>query len=231
MAKSALERQLEEIERLRKRGTLTDEEYEVRRAALLSATNVDAPAGKSRGSGIMKWGMLGCLGIFAGVGLLVVVIIVVIAAAIGGAGDEASDPGGDVRVALAVGSSGEIAARGNGTRKSRVTILQIVDNPPVSGIARPSEGKKFWGAQVEVENVGTQQVTSLDWKLRDTTDVESGRTFFHNLGEDLAAYHDLTPGGKVRGWVVFEIATDARPRWLRADPNPFLPYDLYFDAQ
>jgi hypothetical protein len=232
VAKSPLERQLEEIERLRKRGTLTDEEYEARRSAILSDTSAPAPATKARGTGIMKWGMLGCLGIFAGVGLLVVIIIVAIAAAIGGAGDDASDPGGDVRVALAVGSSGEIAARGNGSKRSKVTILQIADNPPASGIMQPAAGKKFWGVEVEVENTGTQQVASLDWRLRDTTDVESNRTFFHDLGDDLdVAYHDLTPGGKVRGWVVFEIAADASPRWLRADPNPFLPYDLYFDAR
>lgn len=231
MAKSPLERQLEEIERLRKRGTLTDEEYEARRSAILSDTSAPAPAAKARGTGIMKWGMLGCLGIFAGVGLLVVIIIVAIAAAISGAGDDASDPGGDVRVALAVGSSGEIAARGNGSKRSKVTILQIADNPPASGIMRPAEGKKFWGVEVEVENVGTREVTGLDWKLRDSTDAESSRTFFHGLGTDLEPLYTLTPGGKVRGWVVFEIAASASPRWLRADPNPFLPYDLYFDAR
>ena len=58
------------------------------------------------------------------------------------------------------------------------------------------------------------------------------RRFVTTAGEDLdVIYTDLSPGAKRTGWVFFEIDADASVRWLRADPNPFLAHDLYFDAQ
>jgi hypothetical protein len=48
-----------------------------------------APVKKSGGSGVLKWGLFGCLGMLAGVGLLVVLGIVLIAAAIGSADNDA----------------------------------------------------------------------------------------------------------------------------------------------
>ncbi len=133
---------------------------------------------------------------------------------------------------LAVGASGEIAPAGNDNKRSRVTILQIVDNAVSSNrFEQPQQGKKFWAVQVEHQNVGTAEVTSLDWKLRDSKDNELDRKFVSGVGEMLDVAYSLTPGGKRTGWVVFEIDADAQPRWLRADPNPFLRNDLYFDAQ
>ena len=38
-------------------------------------------------------------------------------------------------------------------------------------------------------------------------------------GEDIDVAFNLTPGGKLRGWVVFEIDIEAGPKWLRADPD------------
>lgn len=75
-----LERQLKDLERQKARGVLTEEEYQARRAALINAAPVVAE--KKRG-GLMKWGLVGCLGIFAAIGLFFVVIIVAISAAIG----------------------------------------------------------------------------------------------------------------------------------------------------
>jgi hypothetical protein len=231
MAKSELEKKLGELEGLKARGVVTDEEYESRRAAILSDTSSAEAKGK-RGGGIFKWGMMGCFGILAGLGVLVVVIIVIIAAAANSAADKEDDFGGDVHVALAEGASGVIAPDGNGSKKTKVTILRVADGAQSGNqFMQPADGKKYWAVEVEVENVGSREVTSLDWKLRDSTDTESDRTFFSGLGENLEVAYSLTPGGKQRGWVVFEIAADATPKWLRADPNVFLAHDLYFDAQ
>lgn len=229
MAKTALETQLAELERLRARGMVTEEEYAARRSAILADTATPAP--KKRGGaahGLFKWGALGCLGMLAAVGALVVAVVVVIVVALSNAGDDEADSGGDVRVALAEGASGVISAEGNGSKRSKVTILKIVDGAQ-AGLARPPEGKKYWAVQVEVEAVGTKEVQSLTWKLRDTTSVESDRSFFSGVGENLDAAYTLTPGGKAQGWVVFAIAAEAGPSWLRADPNPFLRNDLYFE--
>lgn len=231
MAKSATEKLLDELDQLAAKGRISPEEYEARRSAII-AGNVAPPAEK-KGGGIFKWGLLGCLGILAAVGLFFVILIVGISAAINDAADDEPDSGGDVHVSLAPGASGVIAPKGNGSKKSKVTILQVVDNvPSANQFIQPEAGKKWVGFEVEVENVGTAQVTSLDWTLRDTTNQEHERTFW--TGAEGPAidivYSDLSPGGKKRGWLYFEIDEGAGIRWLRADPNFLLPYDLYFDA-
>lgn len=228
--KTVLEQRIRELDTLRAKGTITEDEYAARRNALLSDTSVGAAPAKS-GGGLFKWGFLGCLGIFAALGIFVVVVIVAIVAAIGDSADKAADSGGDVHVAFAANASGTIAPEGNGSKKSTVTILETADNPPGS-LLKPAAGKKYWAVKVRVENTGTKEVSSLDWKLRDTLNNEHDRTFLSGIGENLEViYSDLTPGGRVEGWVVFEIPAEAGPKWLRADPNPFLAHDLYFDVQ
>ncbi len=231
MAKSPTEKLLDELDRLAAKGRISPEEYEARRNAII-AGNVAAPPEK-KGGGLFKWGFLGCLGILAAIGIFFVILIVAIGAALNDATDDTPDSGGDVRVSLAIGASGAIAPEGNGSKKSKVTILQVVDNvPSTNQFIQPAAGKKWIGFEVEVENVGTAQVTSLDWTLRDTTDQEHERTPW--TGAEGSAidivYHDLTPGGKKRGWIYFEVDQAAGIKWLRADPNPFLANDLYFDA-
>ncbi len=229
MAKSRVEQQLEELDKLRARGRVSDEEYEIRRQAILTdTTSVQSPS--SKGKGIFKWGMLGCLGIFGAIGILVVIVIVAIVAAVG-SGDEEDDSGGDVRVALAAGTSGEIAPQFQGNKRIKVTLLQVVDGAASNNqFLNPDPGRKYWAVEVEVENIGTEEVNSPSWKLRDSKSLEHDRTFFSDVGENLDTSFDLTPGGKLKGWVVFEIDQDAQPVWLRADPNVIAKYDLYFDA-
>jgi hypothetical protein len=209
----------------------------------LGGGSAAAAGQRPRGSGVgtaLKWG---CGGAVALVVLLGVVVAVAggkkgtgtstgSASQTGGTGAAVGTNRGDVHVPLAVGASGEIAPAGNDNKRSRVTILQIVDNAVSSNrFEQPQQGKKFWAVQVEHQNVGTAEVNSLDWKLRDSKDTEVDRKIVLGLGEMLDVAYTLTPGGKRTGWVVFEIDSDAQPRWLRADPNPFLRNDLYFDAQ
>jgi hypothetical protein len=83
MAKSELEKKLGELNALRAKGVVTDEEYDSRRSALLADTAAPLAQGGSKAGGIFKWGLLGCLGMFAAVGLLFIVVIALIAAAVG----------------------------------------------------------------------------------------------------------------------------------------------------
>lgn len=231
--KSATEQLLDELDRLSASGRINPDEYQARRTAILSGS-VQPVAGEKKGGGIFKWGVFGCLGIFAALGLLVVVVIVAIGAAVGNSTDDAEDSGGDVRLALREGASGDIAPEGNGSKKSRVTVLQVVDNvQSTNQFITPAEGKKWVGFEVVIENVGSKQVSSLDWTLRDSKDLEHEREYVVAAqGSNVdVIYSDLTPGGKKQGWVYFELDADATVRWLRADPNPFLAHDLYFDAQ
>ncbi|MGE0602120.1 MAG: DUF4352 domain-containing protein [Dehalococcoidia bacterium] len=229
------ERLLDELERLKTRGRITENEYAARRAAILAGTiQAPAPAKSSGGGGIFKWGVLGCLGMFAAVGILVFLVLVVLGLAVTNSRDTESDSGGDVHVALATGSSGEIAPERNGSKQQRVTILQIAnDVSSVTPLLVPAAGKRWVGFEVLVENIGSKQVNSMDWTLRDSKDIEHDRRYFTGASgtEVDIGYNDLSPGGKKQGWVYFEIDADASVKWLRADPNPFLAYDLYFAAQ
>jgi len=241
MAKSPTEKLLQELDQLKARGRITDEEYAARRQAIISG-QVQLPAEKSGGSFFKKVG-IGC-----GALLGILIVIVIIAAAAGG-GSDSSDTGGtsassgtpaagtskgDVRVPLAPGSSGEIAPDGNPEKRSRVTIVQIKD-PVVSTnqFSRPKAGMRWIGIEVIHENIGTKEVGSFDWKLRDTNDNEHEQDVVGPVVDlpDLdPIYSDLTPGGKKQGWIYFQVPEGAGIKWLRADPNPFLKNDLYFEA-
>ncbi len=234
LAKSQLENRLKELEKEKARGILTDEEYATRRTAIV-ATAGEAPAKGGAGRGIFKWGMLGCLGIFAATGALVIAVIVIIVVALGSAANDLDDgdgSSGDVRVALAEGTSGVISPAGSGSKQTKVTILKVVDGAaPGNEFFKAAAGKNYLGIEVLVENVGTKEITSPSWKLRDSKDFEHDRTFFSDIGPNLETLFNLTPGAKLQGWVVFEIDADATVKWIRADPNVILKNDLYFDAK
>jgi hypothetical protein len=245
--KTYLEKRLAELTALHDKGVITDEEYASQREAVIA--NPTDPARFTEKSGRFPFFRVGCLGIVA---LVVIVIVVSVAVNSGGSDDTASQPAaavanggsgaptaakvgtnkGDVHVPYRPNASGSIAAEGNSNKMSKVTILQAKDNiQSTNQFEHPGEGNKYWGVQVLVENVGTAEVSSLDWKLRDSGDLEHDNTSVVGAGQELEFFYNLTPGGKTTGWVFFEIPANASPKWLRADPNPFLKNDLYFDFQ
>lgn len=229
--KGDLEQDLRELDRLRDRGVITDEEYQQRRSALLAAGPAPVAVQQKRGGFLRSVG-IGC----AVLALAALALIVVLVVAVGGNDDDdtqaTSRASGDVRVPLAVGSSGTIAPDGNPKKQAKVTILAIQDNArSTNQFQQPPAGKRYWAVQVEVENVGSEETGAFDWKLRDSKDNELDDTIVSAVGENLGVGSRLTPGGKRSGWVVFEVDADAAPKWLRADPNPFLKNDLYFEAQ
>lgn len=242
MARSPTEKLIQELDQLRARGLVTDEEYAARRQAIISG-QVQPPAEK-QGGGFFRWLGIGCAGI---VGLFIVLVIIT---AVAGGGDGDDPPAGaeqtpgaqqtpaarsdDVRVALAEGAVGEVAPRGDAASKSRVTIVRILD-PVVSTnpFSQPDAGKRWIGFEVIHENIGTREIMSLDWKLRDTLDGEHDQDIFGPIVDapDLdLLYTDLTPGGKKQGWIYFQVPEGAGIKWLRADPNIVMRGDLYFDA-
>lgn len=222
-----IERQLKELDKLQKKGVLTEEEYASRRAAIM--TNTAEPDHAKRG-GAFKWGFMGCLGIIGALAAVVVVIIVIVVLA---ASNSSSSGGGDdVHVTFAEGSSGVVAPEGSGDDKTKVTILGIKD-PAASDneFEQPADGKKYIAIDVEIENVGKHEINAVSWKLRDSKDQEHDEAFVSGVGQDLEPVYNLTPGGKTQGWVVFEVDSDATVKWLRADPSLFSAGDLYFDAK
>lgn len=235
MANSPLEKALQEIEKLKARGVISEEEYHERRAAIMSSTPMTEAKGGSGGARVFKFGCLGIVGFFA-----LAAIIGAVAAGSGGGDDDGDSsnatPGavgtnpGDVHVPLRVGSVGEIAPQRMGDHKVKVTVLAIEDTvTPTNEFSTPPDGKRWWGMEVEIENIGTAEVTTPSWKLRDANDGEHDRAFVLSAGESLDPLFNLTPGGKTRGWVYFEVPTGVGVKWVRADPNIFAENDLYFD--
>ncbi|HMO95219.1 MAG TPA: DUF4352 domain-containing protein [Tepidiformaceae bacterium] len=234
MARSSFERQLEDLDRLHQRGVLTDEEYAARRATLMASPEMVAQHGGSGAGRVLKWGCLSIIGVF-----VLLVVVAALGAALANddepvpsqAGQVGTNPG-DVHVALAAGVSGEIAPGNVNEKRIRITVLQIQDDvQSTNQFAKPAAGKKWWGVEVRVENVGTAEVTSPWWKLRDSQDGEYDNTVVVGAGEMLNTLFNLTPGGRTQGWVYFEIPVAASPKWLRADPNIFLKNDLCFNAR
>jgi hypothetical protein len=110
---SKLEDQLKELDRLRKRGRITEEEYASRRAAIIyDPTNLRPASARSsgdrRGGGLFKWGLLGCLGILAAVGVFFVIVVVVIVAALANLGKDTGDVIVRIDGSAGVGFSGSI---------------------------------------------------------------------------------------------------------------------------
>lgn len=237
MPKTPTEKLLQELDRLKSRGLITDDEYAERRQAIITG-QVQPPPQKSGGGFLKKLG-IGCGSL---VGILIVIGIVIVA--IGGGGDDQnsdtaagrtpSSGSADVRVTLAEGAAGEVAPGGDASRKSRVTVVRIID-PVVSNnqFSQPKAGMRWIGFEIIHENIGTKEIGSLDWKLRDTNDGEHDIDIIGPVVETPKLdpfYSDLTPGGKKQDWTYFQVPEGAGIKWLRADPNIFAKGDLYFDA-
>lgn len=239
---SEIEKQLEQVDHLFANGKISDGEHRTARAAILAGTaTANSPLrGGSRTRTLFKWGAFGCLGIVGAVLASLIAIALIVALAKSGDDDDSASaqPGqvgtnkGDVHVGLAVNASATIAPEGEPNRTIRVTIVEIAGNVTSSnGLVKPPSGMKWWGMEVLVENVGTAEVPSPVWKLRDTTDFEHERTTVAGAEKSLDVLYNLTPGGKAQGWVYFEVPVDASPKWIRVDPNGLRKNDLYFDVK
>ena len=219
-----LEKRLKELDKLKEKGVVTDEEFATRRAALISEAS--EPEGGSRRGGLLRWGLIGCLGMFAAVGVVVVGIIVLILVAVGSSPDFSA--GEDTRVAFSEGSSGVVETAGS--VKNKVTIERITD-PAVSSssFSQPDPGFHYMTIAVTIENVGERETTGFDVTLRTTDGFEYDDTLIVGLDSDLNYLQGLTSGGRVTSIIVFEVRDGSTIEWLKFDPNPFAAGDLYFD--
>ena len=222
---ASLENRLKELDKLKSKGTITEDEYQTRRAAIMSDT---APPEQKRG-GILRWGLIGCLGMFAAVGVVVVGIVVLIIVAVGSSSDLAGRD--DVRVSFAEGSSGTVETAGD--VKNRVTIDSIID-PAISDnqFSQPADGFHYLTIAMTIENAGERETTGGTFTLRTTDGFEYDQTFVSGIGaSDLNFLQGLTSGGKTTAVVAFEVPDESRVEWLKFDPNPFAAGDLYFDNE
>lgn len=115
-----------------------------------------------------------------------------------------------VYVLLEAGSSGDLRQEEDRSRSLRVTLLRVHQWG-----GHPANGMKYWGAEVEVQNIGTQANSSPAWMLR-----AGGKDYDPATadapGEVLGDSFTLPQGGARTGWLVFEVALVDEPEWLRA---------------
>ena len=132
---------------------------------------------------------------------------------------------GDVHVLLADGSSDQIGDQ-------KVSINKITDDAQSTNqFETPGDGKKFWTADVVIQNTGTKDTFGGSWKLRTKDDTEYDTTIAVGLGDSLS-FGTLSGVGKTQGTIVFAIPTDAQPKWLVFKPTSlFSNHGLYFDGQ
>lgn len=221
-----LDKRLRDLDQLKERGTITEEEYQRRRAAI-----IDEEAGRRRGGPlgtILKGGAIGCLAIVGGFIFLVVVIVVIIvvAASGGGSGDLK-----DTRVPYQDGSSGTVETAGD--VKNKVTITRISDPAPTDDqLFQPDAGYRCLALEIAIENAGEKETLGGDFLLRARDGFEYEPEFLKCAGasELNLLIQGLTSGGKTSGVLAFHVPEGAEVEWLKFDPNPFAKGDLYFDA-
>jgi hypothetical protein len=221
----SIEKQLKDLERLKQKGVITDEEYQSRRSAIVSSADVQKKGGVV--GGIFKWGAVGCLSIVGGFIVLIILIVVVISLAVKGSSSTLQDGHGDFA------QGGTATAQTAGGVKVNVTINTITDPATSTNqFEQPKAGHHYLTVAVTIQNVGQAQTSAGEATLRTTDGTEYKPTFVSGVGaNDLSFFQSLTSGGKTNGVVAFEVADGAHVQWLKFDPNPFANGDIYFDAK
>ena len=97
-----------------------------------------------------------------------------------------SDRDDGIYVLMRSGASAEIKGEGDSSRSLRVTLLTILERPERTNPSLTANPyRKYWAAEVMVENTGAEDISAPAWKLRacgKKYDPVSTRA----LGEDLA---------------------------------------------
>lgn len=214
---SSPQHRLREVERLRDEGLVTDVEYETRRSAVIEELTGGAPP---LGTRAFRWGLFGCLGVAAAVGVLVMGLIALGAILVfsydgGDVGDRpAEEP--DVRMAFVEGSSAVVETLedvGN-----RVSIVRIVD-PDVDGSrgrVAPS-GYHLVSVEVKLERIGERRIIGV-----------GGGDFGSSFTLRTSDAADREPS-VITAVLTFEAPDGSTTEWLRFNPNLFVG-SLYFDA-
>ena len=180
----------------------------------------DTPPGARAGATDWAGGLPGPLGAVArnAPATLAALLIVGVALGINGLLAEftTSDRDDGIYVFMRSGAIAEIKGEGDSSRSLRVTLLTILERPERTNPSLTANPyRKYWAAEVMVENTGAEDISAPAWKLRacgKKYDPVSTRA----LGEDLGDGFTLSRGEARTGWVVFEIHIFAEPEWLRA---------------
>lgn len=78
----------------------------------------------------------------------------------------------------------------------------------------PGDGNTFVSARVTIQNVGDEKYNNVSW-VGTSVYTKSGQGYSSDMfgpqdGRELPSSIDLKPGGKVSGWVLFEVPADEK---------------------
>lgn len=171
---------------------------------------------------LMRWGVIGCGGILALLGVIAIILltIILLAACLG---DE-----DDVRVAFEVGSSGTVETTND--ERTRVTI-DAIDDPALSSVATAEPGRHYLRITLTIENAGERETSPGNFILRMTDGFEYRPIFVPGLDTDSNYRQRLTSGGRTATVIAFEVPDGSVIEWLKFDPKPLAKGDLYFDNE
>ncbi len=137
----------------------------------------------------------------------------------------------DVHALLTEGQTAELR---HGDDVYRVTLERIVDGATSDNMfQQPKEGHRYLLFAIVIENASSraQLITSNNFQLRTVTGFDYEPVFAPvGFAEGEPLSQEIGPGGKARGIVVFELPEGEQPLFLKFDPNPFTPAELYFDV-
>lgn len=100
-----------------------------------------------------------------------------------------------------------------------VTVNEVRDPAQPTSVSKPKEGNRFVAIDVTIENTDTKPVNynALYATMKDTEGRQYETTFTDVASPALSAGNN-SPGDKIRGWVVFEVPTDAKLATFKYEP-------------
>lgn len=100
-----------------------------------------------------------------------------------------------------------------------VTVNEVRDPAQPTTISTPKQGNRFVAVDVTIENTDTKPASynALYATVKDTAGRQYDTTFTDVVNPALSAGNN-SPGDKIRGWVVFEVPTDAKLATFKYEP-------------
>lgn len=134
----------------------------------------------------------------------------------------------DIHLPAVAGSTGTIVDTAGGT--GTITFVRILDPAPSNNqFEQPKPGNKYIGFEIVVQNIGAKDVylSTSPYLLRATDGFEYPGETESGVGQSISA-EKLSPGGKRQGFVVFEVPTTAKTKFIRYKPSS-VSFGVYFD--
>lgn len=161
-------------------------------------------------------------------GAFVVLLIAMVLSACGGSPITDPTAHGTTSSTLRPGSYGRINETESKIHK--VTIVERTDDAQSAEMAaKPADGKKYWTVKILLENIGPEEISPGQMKLRTGDRTEYSPITVDGLTKPFTV-SALSRNVKATATFVFEIPSEAHARWLLYVPDPSKEAAITFSA-